>query len=95
MVLVVEDFIQKQLDSVQRRWSAEIVIIGIYHEWKLMSNGRENVCDQSKRTFFRCHIHAFEYFGGVPKTVVPDNLKAAASMVENLASYPSRVKSLW
>ena len=38
---------------------------------------REKVYDQSKQTFFRCHIHAFEYFGGVPETVVPDNLKAA------------------
>lgn len=25
------------------------------------------------------HIHAFEYFGGVPEIVVPDNLKAAVS----------------
>lgn len=38
---------------------------------------RERVYDQKKLTFFRCHIHAFEYFGGVPEKVVPDNLKAA------------------
>jgi transposase len=38
---------------------------------------RECVYDQKKLTFFRCHIHAFEYFGGVPEKVVPDNLKAA------------------
>jgi transposase len=24
-----------------------------------------------------CHVHAFEFFGGVPERVVPDNLKAA------------------
>jgi len=33
--------------------------------------------DQKQDTFFLCHIHAFEYFGGVPLKVVPDNLKAA------------------
>jgi transposase len=27
--------------------------------------------------WLRCHIHAFEYFGGVPKAVLPDNLKTA------------------
>ncbi len=38
---------------------------------------REVVFDQTQETFFRCHEHAFEYFGGVPAEVVPDNLKAA------------------
>lgn len=38
---------------------------------------RERVYSQDKHTFFRCHINAFEYFGGVPQKVVPDNLKAA------------------
>ena len=38
---------------------------------------RERVYDQRQETFFECHIHAFEYFGGVPEMVVPDNLKAA------------------
>lgn len=36
----------------------------------------ERVLDQSVDTFIRCHIHAFEYFGGVPFTVKIDNLKA-------------------
>jgi transposase len=27
--------------------------------------------------WLRCHIHAFEYFGGVPKVVLHDNLKTA------------------
>ncbi|MBF0202030.1 MAG: transposase, partial [Desulfamplus sp.] len=35
---------------------------------------REIVYDQKQETFFRCHEHAFEYFGGVPAEVVPDNL---------------------
>lgn len=38
---------------------------------------RERCFEQNKQTFFRCHIHAFESFGGVVDRVVPDNLKAA------------------
>lgn len=32
--------------------------------------------DQSVKTFIRCHILAFEFFGGVPAVVKLDNLKA-------------------
>jgi len=38
---------------------------------------REIVFDQTQETFYRCHERAFDYFGGVPEEVVPDNLKAA------------------
>ncbi len=38
---------------------------------------REIAFDQSQGTFFRCHINAFEFFGGIPAKVTPDNLKAA------------------
>ena len=38
---------------------------------------REVVFDQKQETFFACHIHAFEWFGGVAEKVTPDNLKAA------------------
>ena len=37
----------------------------------------EIVYDQTVETFIRCHIHAYKYFGGVPKNVKIDNLKAA------------------
>lgn len=37
----------------------------------------EKVYDQKVETFILCHIHAFRSFGGVPKTVKIDNLKAA------------------
>ena len=40
-----------------------------YSYWQL-------VTDQSVATFIRCHIHAFEFFTGVPMTVKIDNLKA-------------------
>ena len=35
------------------------------------------VLDQSAETWARVHIEAFEALGGVPRTLVPDNLKAA------------------
>lgn len=38
---------------------------------------REVVYDQKQGTFFHCHIHAFHHFCGIPKKVVPDNLKSA------------------
>jgi hypothetical protein len=38
---------------------------------------REPCFGQKARAFFLGQIHAFEYFGGVPATAVPDNLKAA------------------
>lgn len=38
---------------------------------------RERVYRMDVYTFIQCHIHAFEFFGGVPQMVVPDNLKQA------------------
>ncbi len=37
----------------------------------------ELVYDQTVETWLACHVHAFAFFGGVPKTIVLDNLKAA------------------
>jgi len=37
----------------------------------------ELVFDQKIETWLRCHRHAFEYFGSVPRKIVIDNLKAA------------------
>jgi len=37
----------------------------------------QKVYDQKVETFTSCHIHAFEFFGGVPKYVRIDNLKSA------------------
>ena len=37
----------------------------------------EKVYDQKVETFIQCHINAFKYFGGMPKCVKIDNLKAA------------------
>jgi transposase len=37
----------------------------------------EIVKSQDIETWCNCHIHAFEFFGGVPKIIIPDNLKSA------------------
>jgi len=34
---------------------------------------------QKVKSFIAAHIHAFEYFGGVPEITVPDNLKSGVS----------------
>lgn len=46
---------------------------------------REIVLDQTLRTFLMGHVHAFEYFGGVPKICVIDNTKTAVikSTIDN------------
>ena len=36
----------------------------------------EPVLDESLPTWIGCHVRAFEFFGGVPEIVVPDNLKS-------------------
>ncbi len=35
------------------------------------------VFDQKIGTWLELHVRAFEYFGGVPRVLIPDNLKAA------------------
>ncbi len=47
---------------------------------KLSHSRKDYYCtvyDQRVETFIKCHILAFQYFGGVPKSVKIDNLKAA------------------
>jgi transposase len=36
----------------------------------------EFVFDQGQATWVKCHIHAFEFFGGVPERIILDNLKS-------------------
>lgn len=33
--------------------------------------------DETLPSWIKTHVHEFEYLGGVPKTLVPDNLKTA------------------
>ena len=46
---------------------------------------REIVLNQKLPTFLMGHVHAFEYFNGVPAKCIPDNLKAAVilSSIDN------------
>ena len=37
----------------------------------------EATWSQNQADFINAHVHAFEYFGGTPKMLVPDNLKSA------------------
>jgi transposase len=49
----------------------------------------EIVKNQNIKTWCKCHIHAFEYFGGVPEIIIPDNLKSAiikAAFMDPLAN---------
>jgi len=51
----------------------------------------ELVFDQKMETWIGCHRRAFEFFGGVPREIVIDNLKAAvikASLEEQTLSIP-------
>ena len=36
----------------------------------------EFVFDQGQATWVKCHMHAFEFFGGVPERIILDNLKS-------------------
>lgn len=49
----------------------------------------EIVKSQDVTTWCTCHIHAFEYFNGVPGVIIPDNLKSAiikASFLDPIAN---------
>lgn len=60
-------------DAGQRRkaWAFVMTLAWSRHQYV------EFVFDQRVDTWLEVHRHAFEFFGGVPKKVVPDNLKAA------------------
>jgi transposase len=42
----------------------------------------EPVLDESLPSWVLCHIRAFEFFGGVPEIVVPDNLRSAVKRAD-------------
>jgi transposase len=59
-------------DRVLRRaWAFVMTLSFSRHQYV------EFVFDQEVGTWLRCHRNAFEWFGGVPRRIVPDNLKAA------------------
>ena len=64
------------LDAAGRRRRTHVFRIVLSHSRKAYS---EATFTQTTEDFFRCLEHAFAHFGGVPKTLVIDNLKAAVA----------------
>jgi transposase len=58
----------------KRKRRTHVFRIVLSHSRKAYS---EAVYQQTTESFLRCLENAFWYFGGVPKTLIPDNLKAA------------------
>jgi transposase len=57
--------------QVRKAWVFVMTLSHSRHQYA------ELVFDQAIATWLRCHQHAFEWFHGVPRRVVLDNLKAA------------------
>src|SRR6266511_4109205 len=60
-----------QTGQLRKTWAFVMVLGFSRHQYV------EFVWDQSVATWLVLHRHAFEFFGGVPKRIVLDNLKAA------------------
>jgi transposase len=60
-----------QTGQLRKAWAFVMVLSFSRHQYV------EFVWDQTVATWLTLHRHAFEYFGGVPKRIVLDNLKAA------------------
>lgn len=62
------------IDEAGGRQRTHVIRVVLSHSRKAYS---EVVTRQTTEDFIRCLENAFLHFGGVPKTLVPDNLKAA------------------
>ncbi len=68
-------YVGKLLDPAEKRLrKAYVFVIVLGHSRHMFA---EVVFDQRAETWQRLHVAAFHYFGGVPRVIVPDNLKAA------------------
>lgn len=56
--------------TLRKAWAFVMTLSWSRHQYV------EFVFDQKVRTWLGCHVNAFAYFGGVPRRVVIDNLKA-------------------
>lgn len=57
--------------AYRKAWAFVMTLSYSRHQYAVL------VFDQSVGTWLRCHREAFEWFGGVPRRIVIDNLKAA------------------
>ena len=62
--------IDPESGQLRKSWAFVMLLSWSRHQYV------EFVFDQSVRTWLRCHVNAFTYFGGVPQRLVIDNLKA-------------------
>ncbi len=60
-----------EMEQWRRTWAFVMTLCWSRHQYV------EFVHDQKVETWLNLHRHAFEFFGGVPGRIVPDNLKAA------------------
>ncbi len=65
------EFFDPEVGRVRRAWAFVMVLSCSRHQYA------ELVFDQTVATWLRLHRAAFEFFGGVPRRVVLDNLRAA------------------
>jgi transposase len=63
--------IDPETGKLRRAWAFVMTLSFSRHQYV------EFVWDQKVETWLNLHRHAFEFFGGVPERIVPDNLKAA------------------
>ena len=63
--------VDPETGEVKKAWVFVMTLSHSRHQYAVI------VFDQTVGTWLRCHRQAFDYFGGVPKKLVIDNLKAA------------------
>jgi transposase len=63
--------IDPQTGELRKTWVFVMTLSWSRHQYA------EFVFDQKVETWLRVHRNAFDFFGGVPERIVPDNLKAA------------------
>lgn len=76
------DVAQVDFGSIGKKWDpqtkslrrAYVFVMTLGHSRHMFAR---IVFDQKVGTWLQLHVDAFQYFGGVPRTLVPDNLKAA------------------
>ena len=62
-------------DSVTgEQWPAYIFVAVLPCSWYTYA---EACGDMKQENWLLCHVHAFDYFGGVPRLLIPDNAKTA------------------
>lgn len=66
-------FVDPSSGQTRRAWVFVMVLSHSRHQYA------ELVFDQRVETWIACHVHAWEFFGGVARRVVVDNLKAAVA----------------